>query len=291
MGQNFLNSEEWAEKIVGCADLSEQDVAIEIGPGFGALTKFISGKVKKVICIEKDRRLCLSLSELFSDFKNIALIHADFLRFSLAEEAKRSGVRKFPVLGNLPYSVTSPIINHLLGERHFIKKALITLQEEVARRLIASPGTKDYGRISIFCQFYSIPRILLKIPKDVFYPSPRVNSCLIRLDIRDAPPVEVEDRALFFEVVRASFETRRKTIANALLHACEKRVDKALSLKGIGRPTCSRKGIPADKTKIKEILGKAKIDPSRRGETLSMKEFAAISNIITHNLYERAQRI
>lgn len=253
LGQNFLIDKNIARKIVRVAEITCNDVVLEIGPGRGALTEGLLSRVKAVSAVEIDRRLCEFLREKFKDAKNFTLINKDFLRCDFSEfslGASSDAPLKLKVIANIPYYITSPVISHLIENRSFLEEVYLTVQEEVAHRIVAAPGRKAYGAFSIYCQFYTEPKLLFKVPRTVFRPMPEVDSAFIRLRMRDAPPVVVKDEARFFKLVRAAFGKRRKMLGRAL------RDVPGISLGGVD-----------------EVLLR------RRGETLSIAEFAALANI------------
>lgn len=256
LGQNFMVDSNILEKFAGFAKLTHEDVVIEIGAGFGNLTKLLCQKANVVFAIELDKALCKAASEFLSGYENLQVIWADFLKISIQDLLMRTGKVKAKVLGNLPYYISSPLIFHLLDQRDFIDTILITLQREVAKRLVASPGTKDYGTISCAAQYYTKPFFLMDVGRQAFSPQPRVDSALVKLEVLEIPSVSVKDEDLFFKLIRASFNQRRKTISNAL---------------------SSKSGIGLAKKTICSSLERAGIDPMRRGETLSLEEFARLT--------------
>jgi len=246
-GQHFLFHDPLLTRIVEVAGIQDRDTIVEIGPGYGTLTKKLSERAKRVIAIEIDHRLYESLKKILSEYKNIELIHGDALRFDY------QGIGQFKVVSNLPYSITTPLIFRLLEERDSLKSMTLTLQKEVARRIVATWGNKTYGVLSIMVQYRTLPRIEFYIPKGMFKPAPKVDSAVVYFDILRAPSVEVKDEDLFFRIIKTSFGKRRKTIANSLK--------------------------PFDKD-IRQLLQQAGIEPERRPETLSIKEFAKIANLL-----------
>jgi 16S rRNA (adenine1518-N6/adenine1519-N6)-dimethyltransferase len=266
LGQNFLIDTNILRKIVDFAELSEETGAIEIGPGIGALTEQLARRAKKVVAFEIDQRLLPILADTLSPYGNVRIIHQDVLKADIhrviAEEF--TDVNDIMVVANLPYYVTTPIIMKLLTDRLPIRGIVVMLQREVADRISAKPGTKDYGSLSIAVQYYTEAETVMTVPRTVFIPQPNVDSAVIRLKKRQQPPVEVEDESFFFQVVRASFAQRRKTILNNLVHNLPN--GKAM------------------KEQIERVLTETDIDPRRRGETLTMKEFAALSNALQHVL-------
>jgi 16S rRNA (adenine1518-N6/adenine1519-N6)-dimethyltransferase len=266
LGQNFLIDTNILRKIVDFAELSEETGAIEIGPGIGALTEQLARRAKKVVAFEIDKRLLPILADTLSPYGNVRIIHQDVLKADIhrviAEEF--TDVADIMVVANLPYYVTTPIIMKLLTDRLPIRGIVVMLQKEVADRISAKPGTKDYGSLSIAIQYYTEAETVMTVPRTVFIPQPNVDSAVIRLKKRQQPPVDVEDEPFFFQVVRASFAQRRKTILNNLVNNLPN--GKAM------------------KEQIERVLTETDIDPRRRGETLTMEEFAALSNALRHVL-------
>lgn len=277
LGQNFLIDGGILNRIVEVADLSRDDIVIEIGPGMGTLTKKLAEKVQKILAIELDENLVKLLMETLAPLKNVEIIHADILKTNLKKLVTRlSGypitqlkelanrqtgkpANKVKVVANLPYYITTPIIIHLLKAREILSKIVIMVQKEVGRRMVAKPRTKDYGALSLLVQYYTKPQIAVKVPRSAFLPEPEVDSCVVNLEVLEKPAVEVKDEELFFKVVRAAFEQRRKALKNALSRT---------------------KDLGLNKKKVLKILERADIKPLRRGETLSLEEFARLSNLI-----------
>ncbi|AMX84914.1 16S rRNA methyltransferase [Geobacillus subterraneus] len=262
LGQNFLVDTNILRKIVDAAGVSGNTGAIEIGPGIGALTEQLARRAKKVVAFEIDSRLLPILADTLSAYDNVRIIHQDVLKADLhaviAEELAEVDDRM--VVANLPYYVTTPIIMKLLTERLPIRGMVVMMQKEVADRLAAKPGTKDYGSLTIAVQYYTEAEVVMTVPRTVFMPQPNVDSAVIRLTKRPHPPVAVEDEDVFFQVVRASFAQRRKTMLNNLLNNLPNGKEK--------------------KEHIEQALAAAGIDPRRRGETLTMAEFASLSNAL-----------
>jgi len=262
LGQNFLINEGILNRIVEVADLSKDDIVIEIGPGMGTLTKKLAQNVKKVLAIEIDENLVKLLRETLAHLKNVEIIQGDILKIDLRKlpiTDHRSPITKVKVVANLPYYITTPIIIHLLKAREILSNIVIMVQKEVGRRMVAKPRTKDYGALSLLIQYYTKPQIAVKVPRSAFLPEPEVDSCVVNLEVLEKPAVKVKDEELFFKVVRASFEQRRKALKNALSQT---------------------RDLDLNKKKVLEILEKADIKPLRRGETLSLEEFAKLSNLI-----------
>jgi 16S rRNA (adenine1518-N6/adenine1519-N6)-dimethyltransferase len=266
LGQNFLIDTNILRKIVDAAEISDETGAIEIGPGIGALTEQLARRAKKVVAFEIDKRLLPILADTLSPYDNVRIIHQDVLKADIHQVIadEFTNVADIMVVANLPYYVTTPIIMKLLTDRLPIRGMVVMLQKEVADRLAAKPGTKDYGSLSIAVQYYTEAEVVMTVPRTVFIPQPNVDSAVIRLIKRKQPPVSVTDEAFFFQVVRASFAQRRKTILNNLVNNLPN--GKAM------------------KEQIEISLANASIDPRRRGETLTMEEFAALSNILRNIL-------
>ncbi|EFU43527.1 dimethyladenosine transferase [Paenibacillus vortex V453] len=261
LGQNFLIDQNILYKIVEAAGLDEDKGALEIGPGIGALTEKLAQTAGTVTAIEIDQRLIPILREVLEPYENVKVHHGDVLKVDLHELFQQDfgGVSKVSVVANLPYYVTTPILMKLLEEKLPLENIVVMIQKEVAERMAAAPGSKDYGSLSIAVQYYSEPKLVCIVPHTVFIPQPNVASAVIRLAVREEPPVSVEDEGFFFEVVQASFAQRRKTIANNL---------KSRFFAGEGRE------------RLEQLLQEAGIVPSRRGETLSIEEYAKLSNVL-----------
>jgi 16S rRNA (adenine1518-N6/adenine1519-N6)-dimethyltransferase len=261
LGQNFLIDTNILKRIVDFAGLNEEETgAIEIGPGIGALTEQLARASKKVVAFEIDQRLLPILAETLSPYSNVKVIHQDVLKADVAKvmDEEFSDVKDVMVVANLPYYVTTPIIMKLLEEHLPIRGIVVMLQKEVADRISAKPGTKDYGSLSIAIQYYTKAETVMIVPKTVFVPQPNVDSAVIRLTRLEEPSVQVKDESFFFQVTRSSFAQRRKTLLNNLTSQ-----------------------LPDGKQKKEEILAAlhtSGIDPSRRGETLSLEEFARLSD-------------
>lgn len=267
LGQNFLIDTNILKKIVGFAELNETSGAIEIGPGIGALTEQLARSSQKVVAFEIDQRLLPILAETLSPYSNVKIIHEDVLKADVKEAIKEEfqEVDDLMVVANLPYYVTTPIIMKLLEEKLPIRGIVCMLQKEVADRISAKPGTKDYGSLSIAIQYYTEAEVVMVVPKTVFVPQPNVDSAVIRLTKREWPAVKVINEDFFFQVTKASFAQRRKTLLNNLTS---------------GLPEGKKK-----KDEILEALHSVGIDPSRRGETLSLEEFAKLADVLYSNFH------
>lgn len=256
-GENYLIDGNVKDMIIAAAGVISEDTVLEIGPGLGALTMDLAASWARLVAVEKDRKAFEMLTDLIGDeFPNIRLVNGDILDFDLTKMADRGRIK---VVGNLPYYITTPIIEYIIRNKDFIVSALLTVQREVANRLLAGPGTKDYSSISCFVRYHTDPEYIHTIKRGSFYPVPDVDSSLIRLRMRDTPPVDVSDEELFFRVVRGAFNQRRKSIVNSL----------------------SRKAVlDMPKEKLAPVLKGAGIDPSIRPESLSLSDFANITNAI-----------
>lgn len=270
LGQNFLIDQNVLNNIVAAAQLDQTKGALEIGPGIGALTQQLAKKAGKVTAIEIDQRLLPLLKETLQGYENVSVIHGDVLKLSLRDifAEQFAGCAKISVAANLPYYITTPIIMKLLEEKLPLENIVVMIQKEVAERMAAKPGGKDYGSLSIAVQYYCEPEVVAIVPSTVFIPKPNVDSAVIRLKVREQPPVDTVDERFFFEVVQASFVQRRKTIYNNL------------GVRFFTKET---------KTRLEELLRAAGIDPSRRGETLSMQEYARLSDLLYEELHNQPQ--
>ena len=256
-GQNFLVDPRIAEGIVEAA-CDAGDEVLEIGPGIGSLTELLLARACRVVAVEIDPRLTAVLKELFENSDQLTVVEGDILKQDLAALAEKHFPRggRFKVVGNLPYYVTSPILVKLFSNYRDISAATLMMQKEVAERITALPGTKEYGSLTVLCRYYADPRIIFNVSRRNFFPPPEVDSTVVRFEMLSKPAVRVLDEDLFFKVVRAAFNQRRKTILNALE-------------KSVGN---------WDKKCATHILKLAGIDPMLRGEDLDLSEFAAISN-------------
>ena len=262
LGQNFLIDPNILRNIVSHADLTKESGAIEIGPGIGALTEHLARAAKKVVSFEIDQRLLPVLEDTLSPYDNVKIVHSDILKADvpkvIAEEMPE--IEDIMVVANLPYYVTTPILMKLLNDRLPIRGFVVMMQKEVADRITAKPGTKEYGSLSIAIQYYVTAEIAMVVPKTVFMPQPNVDSAVIRLIKHKEPPVKVIDEDFLFEVSRASFAQRRKTILNNLQSGLANGKE--------------------HKELIVTALEQCGIEPSRRGETLSIEEFGQLANTL-----------
>jgi len=262
LGQNFLIDPNVLRNITEQAELSEESGVIEIGPGIGALTEHLARRSKKVVAFEIDRRLAPILEDTLSPYPNVKVIYEDVLKADVRKVMKEefASIKDLMVVANLPYYVTTPIILKFVTGHFPIRGMVVMLQKEVADRVSAQPGTKNYGSLSIAIQYYMTAEVAMIVPKTVFMPQPNVDSAVVKLVKREKPKVDVTDEDFFFQMTKASFAQRRKTLMNNLTS-----------------------GMPGGKEKkeaMLEVLGQLSIDPSRRGETLSLEEFAALSNAL-----------
>lgn len=258
LGQNFVTDPHIIEQIIHAADISPQTGIIEIGPGIGALTEKLAKKGKQVIAVELDQRLLPVLRALFQDQTHVKFIHGDALKMDYHRLIKEfTDVQEVNVVANLPYYITSPLLIHLLQNRYPFQQMVVMVQKEVADRLVASPGSKAYGSMSLFAQYFSQVEKVFTVSRNVFFPRPQVDSAVVKFHIREEPAVKVMDESLFFQIVRASFAKRRKTLLNALSSAFSSQLSKQEVLNG---------------------LTQAQIDFQRRGETCSLEEFAELTD-------------
>jgi len=257
LGQHFLIDRNVLNRIVEASGAGRGAKVLEIGPGLGVVTRELVDRGARVVCVEVDRALEPVLESVLSGASGAEIVISDFLRLDLPEFLRERGGGKWVVVGNLPYYITSPIVGSLLDAKEHFSTMLLMVQREVAERLRALPGTRDYGSLSVFVQYHCDIEGVMAVSRNVFYPVPEVDSELVRLIVRERPPAEVSDERLFFLVVRAAFGKRRKILLNALSSSSEL---------GWGRGEASA------------ALARAEIDAGRRGETLSIDEFARLAS-------------
>ncbi len=258
-GQNFLIDAHVLNKIMDAADVSKEDFVLEIGPGIGTLTQELASSAGHVVAVEIDRELIPILHDTLSEYDNVTIINQDILKVdipALAEE--KNGGRPIKVIGNLPYYITTPIVMNLLESDAPIQSITVMVQEEVGMRMQAGPGTKDYGALSLAVQYYAEPYLAAHVPPNCFTPRPKVGSAVITLTVREKPPVKVKDEKLLFSIIRASFNQRRKTLVNSL----------------------SNGHLGFEKEQIQKAMEQAGIFQSVRGESLTLDEFAALSDAL-----------
>ena len=251
LGQNFLIDENVVRQIVEVAELSEADMVLEVGPGIGTLTQGLAERKAKVVAVELDTRLLPVLATTLEGYDNVRVVHGDILKVNIMDEV---GAPEFKVCANLPYYITTPIIFALLEKRLPMERLVAMVQKEVAERMAAQPGGKEYGALSVAIQYYTEPEIAFIVPPTSFIPAPAVDSAVIVCKRREKPPVEVCDEALFFRVVKAAFSLRRKMLSNSL---------KNMGIKG---------------EQVAKWLELAGVDGKRRAETLSLEDFAKLTN-------------
>lgn len=258
-GQNFLIDEHVLNKIILAAGVTKEDVVLEIGPGFGTMTQYLAENAKEVIAVEIDKTLIPILQDTLADYDNVTIINEDILKVdikTLAEE--KNGGKPIKVVANLPYYITTPIIMGLFESHVPLDNITVMVQKEVAERMQAGPGTKDYGALSLAVQYYAEPYIAANVPPNCFIPRPNVGSAVIRLTRWENPPVKVKDEAFLFSLVRASFNQRRKTLQNSLVNG----------------------GVPVTKEQIITALEKMELSPTVRGEALTLEQFAMLSDLL-----------
>ena len=265
MGQNFLLDRNILQRITNAVLLNNNSVVIEIGTGMGNLTRYLCQKAKFVYTVEKDPMLCKIASDSLSNFKNLKIVCDDILEVDLrellsSENKSPDAKHKFKVVGNIPYYITTAIIFRLLKQRQYCDEIFLTVQNELAHRIIASPGTKDYGVLSCSVQFYAAGEILFKINKNVFYPHPEVDSAFIKIKLSEHPAITIKDEKGFLKFIKMAFSHRRKTLLNSL---------------------CSKTALGLPKDIVKDMLDSLKVDYKRRPETLTLNEFARIYNYST----------
>jgi 16S rRNA (adenine1518-N6/adenine1519-N6)-dimethyltransferase len=260
LGQNFLTEPNILRKIVATAAIDAQTNVIEVGPGIGALTEQLAKHASQVLAFEIDDRLIPVLQDTLAPYPNVQVIHQDVLQADLASTIKEAFTEELPikVVANLPYYITTPIMMHFLESHAPIQEMVVMMQKEVADRISAVPGTKAYGSLSIAVQYYMEAELAFIVPKTVFVPQPNVDSAILKLTRRATPAVQVTDEKEFFKLTKAAFQLRRKTLWNNLQNSYGK----------------------DEQTKewLKASLAASEIDPTRRGETLSLAEFARLSN-------------
>ena len=263
-GQNFLIDEHVLDKIIRAAEITKDDYVLEIGPGIGTMTQYLACAAREVTAVEIDRALIPILEDTLKEYDNVSIINEDILKVDIAALAKeKNGGRPIKVVANLPYYITTPIIMGLFESHVPLESITVMVQKEVADRMQVGPGTKDYGALSLAVQYYAEPYIVANVPPNCFMPRPAVGSAVIRLTRHQKPPVEVMDEKLMFRLIRASFNQRRKTLANGLKNSGELNLSKEVITAAI------------------EKLGKGS---SVRGEALELEEFARLTNIIKEEM-------
>lgn len=260
LGQNFLIDEGVLQKIADAGDISTKDIAVEIGAGMGALTTELAKRAGRVLAVEIDRKLSDYLKTLFKQSENVHILTADIMKISLTDEItalKWDTGDPIKVIANLPYYITTPVLMRLLEKNFNIKTMVLMMQKEVAERILAAPGSKTYGVLTVAVGYYCSVKKITDVPPHCFIPQPGVTSTVLRFDVYGKPPVELLDKECFFKTVRAAFNQRRKTLLNALSNS---------------------ENFNNTKDEIRNILSSVCIDENRRGETLDILQFAKLSN-------------
>ena len=259
-GQNFLIDERVLEKIISAAEVNKEDFVLEIGPGIGTMTQYLACAARKVVAVEIDKALIPILEDTLSDYDNARVINNDVLKVDIAKLAEEeNGGKPIKVVANLPYYITTPIIMGLFENHVPIKSITVMVQKEVADRMQVGPGTKDYGALSLAVQYYAKPYIVANVPPNCFMPRPKVGSAVIRLERYEEPPVKVKDEKLMFRIIRASFNQRRKTLANGLKNSAE---------------------LDYTKEEIEAAIDALGRGASIRGEALTLEEFAKLADFL-----------
>lgn len=259
-GQNFLIDTSVLERIMDAADITKEDCVLEIGPGIGTMTQYLAERAGEVVAVEIDKALIPILEDTLSAYDNVTVINADILKLDIAQIVEeKNGGKPIKVVANLPYYITTPIIMGLFESHVPLKSITIMVQKEVADRMQVGPGTKDYGALSLAVQYYAKPEIVANVPPNCFIPRPNVGSAVIRLTRYEEPPVQVKDEKLMFALIRASFNQRRKTLINGLGNAS---------------------GLKVTKEQAAEALERMGLSPTVRGETLTLEQFAELSNLL-----------
>ena len=259
-GQNFLIDTHVLEKIIASAGVTKDDCVLEIGPGIGTMTQYLAENARQVIAVEIDRNLIPILHETLAEYDNVEIINEDILKVDIRKLADEyNGGRPIKVVANLPYYITTPIIMGLFESSVPIDNITVMVQKEVADRMQEGPGSKDYGALSLAVQYYADPKIVANVPPNCFMPRPNVGSAVIRLTRHQTPPVTVKNPELMFRIIRASFNQRRKTLQNGLNNASD---------------------LPYSKEQVAGAIEAMGLSPSVRGEALSLKQFAELSDLL-----------
>lgn len=260
-GQNFLIDTHVLDKIVSAAEITKEDVVLEIGPGIGTLTQYLAYQAKEVIAVEIDKALIPILQDTLSAYDNVTILNEDILKVDInALVNEKNQGRPIKVVANLPYYITTPIIMGLFESHVPVASITVMVQKEVADRMQVGPGTKDYGALSLAVQYYAEPYIVANVPQNCFMPRPKIGSAVIRLTRHKKPPVEVQDEKLMFRLIRASFNQRRKTLANGLKN------DSSLNY---------------SKEVVEKAIADCGFSPTIRGEALTLDEFARLANYLS----------
>lgn len=260
-GQNFLIDSHVLNKIIDAAEITKDDFVLEIGPGIGTMTQYLAEAAREVTAVEIDRKLIPILQETLADYDNVTVINQDVLKTDIAALAQeKNGGKPIKVVANLPYYITTPIIMGLFESHVPISSITVMVQKEVAMRMQAGPGTKDYGALSLAVQFYAEPYLAANVPPNCFMPRPNVGSAVIRLKTYDEPPVKVKNEKLLFALIRASFNQRRKTLVNGLKNSSE---------------------LSFGKEEILDAFSKCGLNENIRGEALTLAQFAALADALS----------
>lgn len=259
-GQNFLIDTHVLDKIIKAAEVTQEDLVVEIGPGIGTLTQYLCEAAREVVAVEIDKNLIPILEDTLSAYDNVTILNEDILKVDLNKLVQeRNAGKPVKIVANLPYYITTPIIMGLFEAHVPVENITVMVQKEVADRMQAGPGGKDYGALSLAVQYYAKPYIAANVPPNCFMPRPNVGSAVIRLTLHEEKPVSIKDESLLFKLIRASFNQRRKTLANGLNNNEEIKLSKEL---------------------ITEAITELNLSPSIRGEALTLSDFAALSNLI-----------
>ena len=259
-GQNFLIDGRVLEKIMDAADITKEDFVLEIGPGIGTMTQYLAERAREVLAVEIDKNLIPILAETLSEYENVDILNADILKTDLNKIAEeKNGGHPIKVVANLPYYITTPIIMGLFESHVPVENVTVMVQKDVADRMQAGPGTKDYGALSLAVQYYAEPYIAANVPPNCFMPRPKVGSAVIRLTKHKTPPVQVKNEKLLFQLIRASFNQRRKTLQNGIKNFS---------------------GLNFSKEEVAEALEQMGVSPTIRGEALTLEQFAQLSNLL-----------
>ena len=262
-GQNFLIDSHVLEKIIQASDVTKDDFVLEIGPGIGTMTQFLCENARAVAAVEIDKNLIPILQETLSNYNNVEIIENDILKVDIKKlsEEKNNG-KPIKIIANLPYYITTPIIMGIFENHVPVKSITVMVQKEVAERMQVGPGSKDYGALSLAVQYYAEPQVVANVPPNCFMPRPTVGSAVIHMVCHEKPPVSVKNEKMMFRIIRASFNQRRKTLTNGLNNSPE---------------------ISLTKEQIQHVISQMGLEPSVRGETLTLEQFAKLSDLIEDN--------
>lgn len=260
-GQNFLIDTNVLDKIISSAEITKEDCVLEIGPGIGTMTQYLAESAREVVAVEIDKNLIPILEDTLSSYENVTVINDDILKVDIAKLVQeKNGGKPIKVVANLPYYITTPIIMGLFESHVPLKSITIMVQKEVADRMQVGPGTKDYGALSLAVQFYAKPQIVANVPPNCFIPRPNVGSAVIRLTRHEQPPVQVKNEKFMFELIRASFNQRRKTLVNGLTNA---------------------PNLGLSKERVLDALEKMGVSAQIRGEALTLQQFGQLSDLLS----------